>query len=287
VPRRSGICKLCLVDKPLASSHLIPAGVYKYIRKGEHRPIRVGGGIVLPTDDQTQTYLLCDDCENILSHGGEAWVVGKLLTLEKKFPLYNLLTQRKPNFDIDGILIYCAAQNPQLKPAKLTHFALGIFWKASVHSWGLTETDSLIELGPYSEKIRLWLRSEGSFPEHVYPVAIVSRPQTTQPNACLPFEQTRDQHEGDEGTLSWRSFRFQVPGLSFVLNIGKTVDQGIRALSLHTPPHPINVADCLTAKSKQIFAEHFHRNRKPKAFWNAMERLRRERSGPKGDPSRS
>ena len=256
MPRRSGICKLCLVDKPLASSHLIPAGVYKYIRKGEHRPIRVGGGIVLPTDGQTQTYLLCDDCENILSHGGEAWVVGKLLTLEKKFPLYDLLTQRKPNFDIDEILIYCAAQNPQLKAAKLTHFALGIFWKASVHSWGLTETDSLIELGPYSEKIRLWLRSEGSFPEHVYPVAIVSRPQTTQPNACLPFEQTRDQHEGDEGTLSWRSFRFQVPGLSFVLNIGKTVDQGIRALSLHTPPHPINVADCLTTKSKQIFAEH-------------------------------
>jgi hypothetical protein len=281
VSRHSGICKLCLVDKPLASSHLIPAGVYKYIRKGEHRPIRVGGGIVLPTDEQTQTYLLCDDCENILSSGGETWVAGKLLTLEKKFPLYDLLTQRKPNFDVDGMLIYCAAQNPQIKTAKLTHFALGIFWKASVHSWGLTENDSLIELGPYSEKIRLWLRSEGSFPEHVYPVAIVSRPQTTRSHACLPFEQTRDQHEGDEGTLRWRGFYFQVPGLSFVLNIGKTVDQGIRALSLHTPPHPINVADWLTVKSEQILVDHFHRNRKPKAFWKAMEKLRRERSGPK------
>jgi hypothetical protein len=241
---------------------------------------------VLPTDDQTQTYLLCNDCENILSRGGEAWVVGKLLTLEKKFALYDLLTQRKPNFNFDGMLIYWAAQNPEIKAAKLTHFALGIFWKASVHSWGLTEDDSLIELGPYSEKIRLWLRSEGSFPKYVYPVAIVSRPQITQPNACLLFEQARDQHEGDEGTLSWRAFRFQVPGLSFVLNIGKTVDQEIRALSLHTPPHPINVADCLTAKSEQILVEHFHRNRKPKSFWKAMERLRRERSGPKGDPSR-
>jgi hypothetical protein len=135
VPRHSGICKLCLADKPLASSHLISAGVYNYIRNGEHRLIRVGGGIVLPTDDQTQTYLLCDDCENILNRGGEAWVVGKLLTLENKFPLYDLLTQRKPNFDVDGMLIYCAAQNPQIKAAKLTHFALGIFWKESVHSW--------------------------------------------------------------------------------------------------------------------------------------------------------
>jgi hypothetical protein len=242
---------------------------------------------VLPTDDQTQTYLLCDDCEDILSRGGEAWVIGKLLTLEKKFPLYDLLTQRKPNFDEDGTMIYCAEQNPQINVAKLTHFALGIFWRASVHSWGLTEDDdSLIELGPYSEKIRLWLRSEGSFPEHVYPVALVSRPQTTRFNACLPFEQTRDKQEGNEGTLRWRGFYFQVHGLSFVLNIGKTVAQEIRQLSLHTPPHPILVSDSLTAKSEQIFVDHFQRNRKPKAFWKAMEKIRRTRNGTKGDPAR-
>jgi hypothetical protein len=275
-----------MLDKPLASSHLIPAGVYKYLRKGEFRPIRVGAGIVLPTDEQTQTYLLCDDCESILSHGGETWVVGKLLTLEKKFPLYDLLIQQKPTVDVDDMLVYCAAQNPQIKADKLTHFALGIFWKASVHSWGLTKKGSLIELGPYSEKIRRWLRSEGSFPEHVYLVAMVSRPQATRCHACLPFEQSREQREGDDGTLRWRGFYFQVPGLSFVLNIGKTIDQEIRALSLHTPPHPISIADELTAKSEQILVDHFHRNRKPKAFWKAMEKVRRERSGPKPDPSR-
>jgi hypothetical protein len=115
----------------------------------------------------------------------------------------------------------------------------------------------------------------------VYPVAIVSRPQITHPNACLPFEQSRDQEEGEEATLKWRLFRFQVPGLTFVLHIGKTVNQVIRAFSLHTSQHPIFVADCVTAKSKQIFLEHFHQNRKPKAFWKAMEKIRRERSGPK------
>jgi len=52
------------------------------MRKGEHRPLKVGGGIVLPTDRQTEDYLLCDDCENILSRGGDTWVVGKPLTLE-------------------------------------------------------------------------------------------------------------------------------------------------------------------------------------------------------------
>jgi hypothetical protein len=101
----------------------------------------------------------------------------------------------------------------------------------------------------------------------------------------LPFEQSRDQHEGEEGTLKWRGFHFQVPGLSFTLNIGKTVAQELRALSLHTPPHPVNVADFLTAKSQKILVDHFHRNRKPKAFWKAMEKIRRERSRPQRDLS--
>jgi hypothetical protein len=103
--------------------------------------------------------------------------------------------------------------------------------------------------------------------------------KTRPPNACLPYEQTRDQ--GSDGTLRWRGFYFQVPGLAFILNIGKTVDQEIRALSFQTFPHPINVCDELTAKSEQILADHFHRNRKPNAFWKAMEKIRRERSGPK------
>jgi hypothetical protein len=221
---------------------------------------------------------LCDDCESILSRGGEAWVLGKLLTLEKKFPLYDLLTQRKPNFDDDGVLIYFGAENTQIKADKLTHFALGVFWKASVHSWGLGENEPLIELGPYSERIRLWLRSDGSFPENVYPIAIVSRPQTARSLACLPYEQTRDQQEGEIGTRRWRGFCFQVPGLSFVLNVGKTVEQGIRVMSLHTPPHLISVADEeMKVRSEQVIIDRFHRNRKPKAFWKAMEKVRRER----------
>jgi len=218
---------MCLLEKPLAKSHLIPAGVYKYHRKGEHRPIRIGRGIVLPTDEQTQDYLLCNDCENILSRGGETWVVGKLLTLEKKFPLYDLLTQQKSDIDADEILVYFAARNPKIKTDRLTHFALGIFWKASVHSWGAKgEIDQLINLGPYSDRIRLWLRGEGEFPERLYLNVFVSRPQKAQPSACEPVALAGQ---------GWRRFDFHVPGLSFVLNTGSMVDPAIRALSLHAP----------------------------------------------------
>jgi hypothetical protein len=41
-------CKMCLEPKPLVSSHLMPAFLYDYCRKGEHGPIRIGKGFVIP-----------------------------------------------------------------------------------------------------------------------------------------------------------------------------------------------------------------------------------------------
>lgn len=145
-----GACKMCRRQKNLMSSHLMPAALYDYCRKGEHRPIKVGGGFVLPTDRQTQDYLLCEACEHVLSKGGEEWIANKLATWERHFPFYDLLTRTPPLFDEDGMTVYLAAQNPEIDVMKITHFALGLFWKASVHSWKKGSTEPRIELGPYS-----------------------------------------------------------------------------------------------------------------------------------------
>ena len=51
---------------------------------------------------------------------GERWIVGKLLTWEKKFPLNDLLTQQKPDVDEDGMLVYCAGKNPRIRTDMLT-----------------------------------------------------------------------------------------------------------------------------------------------------------------------
>lgn len=160
----TGRCRMCLHEKTLVRSHLMPAALYDYCRKGEHRPLKVGGGIVIPTDRQTQDYLLCDDCENILNTGGERWILGKLATWERTFPLYDLLTKFPPVFDEDGMVVYLAAQIPEIDVGKVTHFALGLFWKASVHSWRGDRTDPRIDLGPYSEAIRKWLLCHSGFP---------------------------------------------------------------------------------------------------------------------------
>ena len=118
-----GKCRMCLHEKTLVRSHLMPAALYDYCRKGEHRPIKVGGGFVIPTDRQTQDYLLCEDCEGVLNNGGERWTLDKLATWERTFPLYDLLTKAPPLFDEEGMVVYLAAKNPEIEVEKLTHFA--------------------------------------------------------------------------------------------------------------------------------------------------------------------
>lgn len=130
-----GKCKMCLKEKALVSSHLMPAALYDYCRKEEHRPIKVGDGFVIPTDRKTQDYLLCQECEDLLNKGGEKWIADKLATWERSFPLYDLLTKVPPEFDEDGMIVYSAAKNSDIEVNKLEHFALGLFWKAAVHSW--------------------------------------------------------------------------------------------------------------------------------------------------------
>lgn len=171
---------MCLSEKQLVRSHLMSSFVYDYCRKGKHSPIKVGGGIILPTDRQTKDYLLCQECEDVLNRGGEGWIADKLATWERTFPLYDILTEQKPSFDEDGGAVYLAAENPEIKVDKLAHFALGLFWKASVHSWSGSGTSPRIELGPYSDKIRRWLRGESEFPEHVFLLVVVEKPSNAQ-----------------------------------------------------------------------------------------------------------
>jgi hypothetical protein len=192
-----GTCKMCVQTKALVSSHLMPASLYDYCRTGKQKPVKVGGGFVLSTDRQAQDYLLCKGCEDILNRGGESWIADKLATWERAFPLYDLLTKLPPDFDEAGMAVYFASRNPEINVGKVAHFALGIFWKAPVHAWSGSHAEPRIELGPYSDRIRTWLRGESEFPKHIYLVTSISRPQRAQITLNDPYEGV---HQG------WRSF---------------------------------------------------------------------------------
>jgi hypothetical protein len=86
-----------------------------------------------------------------------------------------------PLFDEDGMSVYLTAQYPEMEVGKIIHFALGLFWKASVHSWKKDSTEPRIELGPYSEAIRRWLLNECGFPMSLYLIVIVAGCVLVQP----------------------------------------------------------------------------------------------------------
>jgi hypothetical protein len=263
-----GVCRMCLELKELVNSHFMPSALYDYCRDGEHRPIRVGGGLLIPTDRQTQWPLLCKDCEAVLSRGGEDWVLDKLATWERNFPLYDILNKGIPVFIEDGLAIYETMGNPEMKPMKLVHFALGIFWKASVHSWRKGEIEPWIELGEYSNKIRLWLLGKGEFPAFLYLVVSLSRPERAQIAMNEPYEGIR---------TDWRAHFLPVPGVLFMLNIGKTVDESMRAISINSQGNPINVSDDLANKLQRNLVDSFRRSRKTNAFRKAMAKIGAER----------
>jgi hypothetical protein len=220
----------------------------------------------MPTDRQTQDYLLCKQCEGILNRGGENWLANKLATWERTFPLYDLLTKVPPCFsEEDGATVYFTANNHEFRAECLINFAVGIFWKASAHSWSGTETKPLIELGPYSEAIRRWLRDEAAFPSGVYLNVALSLPNRAQISFNAP-------HEGDR--LRWHSFSFYIPGILFTLGVGKTVDEPLRILCIqNNPEHPVIVSNLLTDTVERLFATEFRNSRKTHAFVETMKKV--------------
>jgi len=274
LPVQLGTCKMCLQRKQLVKSHFMPAALYDYCREGVNSPIKVGDGVVYPTDRQTCDYLLCKDCEHIFSDGGECWIADKLAkwkkgSSERAFPLYSFLAERAPYYREGGTNIYFAAAAPEIRVDKLTHFALGIFWKASVHSWSRTEKESRIEFGSYRDAIRDWLRTGRNFPHHVYLIVNIATPSHAQVALTDPYEGTRPRG-------GWRNFLFHVPGVLFLLAIGKTVDAPTKALCIcNNPGKPIAICDSLTKKFVQVLAREVQGSRITKAYSKYEAKLKR------------
>ena len=157
----SGLCPLCWQQKQLEKSH--------YLGRALHLLSHDDGEAVIMTPQRVElsarqiwTHLLCGECEDLLAKNesyAHQWINRK-----DRFPLLERLnvaasvrwTQIGREFS--GAAIGVSTE-------RLAHFALGIFWRASVNKWrtlGLQTTS--IDLGVLAEPIRLYLGGEGPFP---------------------------------------------------------------------------------------------------------------------------
>jgi len=234
----------------------MPRAIYDLCRTADSEPVVVSSKVVMQSSRQTKDYLLCAECDNLLNKRGENWLLPKLATWDKGFPLYDLLTRVPPDVAYDGVEGYAAARNPAIDVRAITHFALGVFWKAAVHSWSKEKGEPRIELGPYEEKLRRFIRGEGDFPEHTILNVGLAPPQIKFINSFEPYRGSAP---------GCRNFIFNVPGMQFVLTVGKTMSAELRETCFYrNRGHPVIVCDI----AKPMFelyrkqAKRAHRSRK-------------------------
>lgn len=215
----------------------MPAGIYAYARGPLGHHINMTNELVIETDRELQSYLLCRGCDNDLNKYGETWLLPLLATIEGKFPFYDLLTKIPPDAVDNGVAGYAAARNPEIDVARVTHFAIGVFWKAAIHSWRGNRSDPMINLGKYAERLRTFLRGETDFPEQVALTIGVLTPSKAQRMILMTAS-----YRGSN--RSWHNFLFYVPGIEFAISVGKAVGAERRAECFASNTlHPVWVLD--------------------------------------------
>jgi hypothetical protein len=222
----------------------MPRALYDYCRLPDGDPVVWSRDVIIQSGRQLQHPLLCHDCEGLLSRNGENWVLPRLATNEGAFPFFDILKKVPPDVVEGGSGMYAAARNPEMDTTSLTHFAMGIFWKASVHSWRANDTAPLIDLGEYGESVRSFLLAQPAFPEEMVLIVGVSPPPVEMTAFCYPYR-------GSEP--DYQNFLFYVPGIEFALLVGRGIPAEKKQCCFASHPlRPILASD-LSEALKAVF----------------------------------
>jgi len=230
-----GICKLCLEVKMLCDSHLAPAGLYRYCKAKDLGPVRMTATEITATNIEVTAPLLCQECEDRLNRDGENWLLPKLATIDQKFPFYDLVVAVPPDTAGEDFAAYACSRNEKIGFRKLTNFAVGVFWKASVHSWEEGKTTPMIQLGKYEERLRLFLMRKAQFPEKASLTIGVTPPANAVIGFNMPVLRAK---------RPWHMYLLHVPGIVFILSVGNEITRDQRENCFFSNPlHPIIVAN--------------------------------------------
>jgi|HubBroStandDraft_4_1064222.scaffolds.fasta_scaffold15509_5 hypothetical protein len=257
-------CPLCLDTKNVVSSHLMPAALYEFCTPPGGHPVAVTHEIALESDRQLQHDLLCVDCEKCLNRGGESWLLPLLARLDGPFAFHDMLVTVQPDIVDGDVKAYAAAKNPKIEVDKLVHFAMGVFFKAGVHSWSGSRTEPLIDFGPYTESIRTFLLGESGFPQRMVLMVGVLPPPVKDISFCYPYRGSN---------TKWFNYLFYACGMEFALGLGKGLTREARQSCIASNPlHPILVVD-FTEVIHMNFGEALINARKAKNVEKWLKKL--------------
>lgn len=217
-------CELCLENKELKNSHLMPKALYKKL-KGAFD----GDDLVLNqshdkssvyTDFQITAHFLCAECESLFSRLGENSVVSECHGGTDKFPLLHRINEAKHFASIRGERwfnpIKCEFPNTE----RYLYFAASIIWRAS--GWPVAKNANQKSLGVhYQEEFRRYLLGEQGFPKNAYLAVYVDSDEDIVPKISFPTSSKK---------LGYHHHIFYIPGIKFSLVVGNDVGE-IRNLS--------------------------------------------------------
>jgi hypothetical protein len=162
-----------------------------------------------------------------LSRGGEAWTIPLLPSVDGPFPLLDRVRAIPALYTDDEREVYATLPNPEIDAGKLMHFALGMFWKASVHSWKSSSDTPHIDLGPYREFLRRYLLGEEALPDDVALVVSLDNAPVRLIGFVSPYK-------ADGGDFE-KHLCF-VPGMLMALVTGYGAQEALNILSLNGSP---------------------------------------------------
>ncbi len=158
-----GICKLCLQEKDLRRSHLLPKALWDLMRENGEEPVVLTPAYVTLSQREVWSHLLCDDCELRFSQLGEN-VVLPLVQRETNFRLLDLMNVAMSWRNHLNVTTY-SGLDMGVDTGALAYFALSVLWRSGARQWTTSKCETTgVSLGGYEEPVRQYLAGEAGFP---------------------------------------------------------------------------------------------------------------------------
>jgi hypothetical protein len=231
-----GKCYLCLEESELQFSHLLPKALYRMVGRGSDvthpDTVEISLNERKKSSVQSRRHILCARCEQSLNANGEKWVLHNCYRGRGVFRLREGLRKRNllsPGLDSE---VYSTSEE---ESSKLGYFSISVAWRASLCDWPTRSGKyHSIDLGPYQEQIRRYLRGEADLPNCVAVTVILSQLDTPVLAFCFPLSYK---------AIGCHCYRFHIPGMSFVVAVGRGVLRDWPEICiLRSPVRPVFVS---------------------------------------------
>jgi hypothetical protein len=225
-----GQCRLCLKDRPLHKSHLMPRALYAHGKRKITYASRVRSG---ENPQEIKGHLLCFDCEQRFDSLGEKEVLKWLAPKNPKaFPLHDRLRVACPCDksppDYPPLQVFKCA-DIGVDAEKFVYFTLSVIWRRAVHDWPGFDNELLPRwnLGTFGEQLRTFLAGESLFPPDTAVMVVACSDSYSREIFWAPTQNV---------LFNCLAFEFLARGVYFRALMGKHLPHDAHYLSC-TPPY--------------------------------------------------